>query len=71
MLHREASPFLGMGSRMSCLKSWGACSVRQMPRMTLHSAECTESPPYFSISGKMMQTPGDVLFYYSEVGTLR
>ena len=26
------------------LKFWGACSVRQMPRMTLYSAECTESP---------------------------
>ncbi len=47
---------------MSYLKSWGACSVRQMPRMTLYSAECIESPPYFSISGKMLQTPGDLLF---------
>ena len=39
--------------------------MRQMPRMTLYSAECTESPPYFSFtftSGKMLQTTGDLLF---------
>ena len=36
--------------------------MRQMPRITLYSAECTESPPYFSISGKMLKTPGDLLF---------
>ena len=33
-----------------------------MPRMNLYSAESTESPPYFSISGKMLQTPRDSLF---------
>ena len=32
-------------------------ALRQMSRMTLYSAACTESPPYFSISGKMLQTP--------------
>ena len=42
---------------MSCVKSWGADSVRQMPRMSRCIAMCTSSPPYLSISGKMLQMP--------------
>ncbi len=30
--------------------------------MTLYSSECTEAPPHFSTSDKILHTPGDSLF---------